>query len=653
MNGKEPSSFLQKAISQIFTPPQVADFMVKNSLKYLSRVKDAPTFSTLDPCAGKGVFLKSLLNHGITNIVAYEIDSALKPHLIKHFPQVDLRFENVFSSDLKEKHDLIIGNPPYLGQNYNASLFRDYISQFPFCKKFFAGNMDFHYFFIHLGIEKLKPGGILSFITTNYWIYKSRGTGIKLLKPHVLEECFLLEYVDLSPLKIFKNAKGHHDCIFFLQKKTPKQKQRHSNKKIKIIQIRPKLDPALTDEEYNDQVFYGLNSGEELQNILKYESALTNKDLKSDGVWNLTYPLEVKRVIEQIEKKCYKNGKPFLLKDLFIIRNGLIFIKDEIFILELNKNLKIQKDEIFIKINDDFVKINEREKERLKPLYKSKCIRPLGHILDKEGLQFAIFLNKLEYTRKDPNKRNEYFKKTYPNLTRYLEQFKPELESILRNAKENPKNIYFPRRGAHVKNLNPSDNRTLSDLEPFYEHGKKIFIKYITDTNIFGYSSKCYYATSDTYFLWPKIPESKINYPFTLAYLNSKLIHFMFKAKNIVIKRSKTKLEDELPILNLDNFKSENQKQILSTIELLASRLMDDNDSRGLPSSMPSRELIKWLANFLNDSKNEVILTHDEIELFIMRKNENKLRKIIDRLIFAFFEIEEKNIDYLLSKYYN
>ncbi|MHA1688672.1 MAG: Eco57I restriction-modification methylase domain-containing protein [Promethearchaeota archaeon] len=653
MDRKKPTSFLQKAISQIFTPPQVADFMVKNSLKYLSHIKDAPTFSALDPCAGKGVFLKSLLNHGITNIVAYEIDPDLKPYLIKHFPQIDLRFENVFNSDLKEKHDLIIGNPPYLGQNYNASLFRDHVNQYPFCKKYFTGNMDFHYFFIHLGIEKLKPGGILCFITTNYWINKSRSTGIKLLKPHVLEECLLLEYVDLSNLKIFKNAKGHHDCIFFLQKKTSKNKRLRSNKKIKVFQIKPRTDPNFTDEEYNEQIFHILNSKEESQNILKYESALSNKDLKKDGVWNLTCPLEVKQVIDQIEKKCYRNGKPFLLKNLFTIRNGLIFIKDEIFILEENRNLKIQEEEMFIKIKDEFVKINEREKEKLKPLYKSKCIRPFGYVHDKESQQFAIFLNKFEYIDQDPDKRNAYFQKTYPNLTRYLEQFKPELESILLNANENPKDLYFPRRGAHVKNMKTGDKGTLRDLEPFYESGKKIFIKYITDSNIFGYSSHSYYATSDTYFLWPKIRESKIKYPLILAYLNSKLVHFMFKAKNIVIKRSKTKLEDELPILNLNNIKLNHKKKILSTIELLASRLMDGSDSMSPPPSEYSQELVELLSNFRKKKTTDDSFVTDELHSYLMGKNKKDVKKILDILIFKLFDIEEKKIDYLLSKYYS
>ena len=132
-------------------------------------------------------------------------------------------FNNFLGSNTTDKYDIIIGNPPYLGQNYNAPVFQEYVRKFPICKRFFVGNMDLFYFFIHLGIEKLNPGGFLSFITTNYWITKSQKTGIKFLKPHILNECFLVQYIDLSTLKIFEDARGQHNCIFVLQKKNSQE----------------------------------------------------------------------------------------------------------------------------------------------------------------------------------------------------------------------------------------------------------------------------------------------------------------------------------------------------------------------------------------------------------------------------------------------
>ena len=158
------------------------------------------------------------------------------------------------------------------------------------------------------------------------------------------------------------------------------------------------------------------------------------------------------------------------------------------------------------------MKIAQQEKERLKKIYKSKAIIPFGYKWNKyEG--YAIYFNKILPQFADLDERNEYFRKKYPILIMYLDQKKAELESILINAKENPRDIFFPRRGTHIKNICGKQPNELSDLEPLYERGSKIFIRYITDENIFGYSQDPYYATSDTYFLWPRGIDSEINYP--------------------------------------------------------------------------------------------------------------------------------------------
>ena len=58
------------------------------------------------------------------------------------------------------------------------------------------------------------------------------------------------------------------------------------------------------------------------ESINRYKSAISNKDLKREGSWNLQYPLEVKKLVEKIELKCATNGKTLYLKDYFLIRNN-------------------------------------------------------------------------------------------------------------------------------------------------------------------------------------------------------------------------------------------------------------------------------------------------------------------------------------------
>ncbi len=373
-------------LSQIFTPDYLAEFMVKNIKNlYLAKqgIESLEKIKILEPSAGKGIFLKHLITEGFTNITAYEIDQKLETSLLEDYPDVKFEFANFLGSNPNEKFDIIIGNPPYLGQNYNAQIFQELVKNYSICKKYFVGNMDIFYFFIHLGIEKLKPGGFLSFITTNYWLTKSKKTGIKYLKPHITDDCFVIQYIDLSKIKIFKDAKGQHNCIFVLQKKNSLEKEKIIDKHIQIIQINKNKDSSLLDHQYNELLFSKILDNSNHNHIKKYPSGLTNNDLSLQSNWNLLYPIDIKEIIIQIESFCIKNKNLNLLGDYFSIRNGLILIKDEIFILKENEQIIFDGDDILIKINDKFTKLNPLEKKRLKKFYKSRAVKPYGYFLEK------------------------------------------------------------------------------------------------------------------------------------------------------------------------------------------------------------------------------------------------------------------------------
>jgi hypothetical protein len=364
-----------------------------------------------------------------------------------------------------------------------------------------------------------------------------------------------------------------------LRKKTDQEKLRSVNKPIQVIQIAKNRNSNHFDEKFNKMIFKQVLLRNDNRNIRKYRSAITKNDLKPDRSWNLVYPVEIKEIVDNIEKKCVVNGKISYLKDKFIVRNGLIFIKDDIFILNEGKNLKIEKQDVYIKINKIFTKITDAEKQRLKKIYKSKSIKSYGYFKG-EHIGFAIYFNKNEFNGANTEERNRFFEEKFPNLIQYLKQYKTELRNILVNAKENPNDYFFPRRGTFIRSNEKKSNESLIDLEPFYESDKKIFFKYISNDNIFGYSNSSYFATSDTYFLWPRLNQKSIDYIFMLAYLNSKLVRFLFNAKNIRLKRSKTKLEDDLPIPYIENFISEIDRKKISLIKKLTNQLIQSSGKR-------------------------------------------------------------------------
>jgi adenine-specific DNA-methyltransferase len=599
-------------IGQIFTPHYVAEFMVKNISSFIkSEKRNSHELKVLEPSVGEGIFLKYLIKKSYLDICAYEMDVSLKDKLIESFPKVKFSFDNFLGSKDLGKFDLIIGNPPYLGQNYNAEVFQNYVKNYPICAKYFVGNMDLFYFFIHLGIEKLNPGGFLSYITTNYWITKSQKTGIKKLKPHVLDECFLRQYIDLSSLSIFEGAKGQHNSIFVLQKKTNQEKIKKINKEIQIIQTKNNSNSFLIGEEKNKKIFQDLIHNSNSKYIKKYYSALTNNDLDRSGNWNLVYPSKLKLIVDKIERYCKKNGNISTLQDYFIIRNGLILINDDVFILKEGKELKTENKDFYVLVKGNFLKLNEIEKSRLKKVYKSRSIEPYGYN-NNNFIGYILYFNKNEFYPQPPTKRNKSLDEKYPTLSKYLKQFEIKLRKILINAKENPEDFYYPRRGSFIRSRAEDGKERLVDMEPFYENKQKIFFKFISDENTFGYSHDPYYATSDTYFLWPR-KNKEIDYLFTIAYLNSKLVSYLFKAKNISIKRSKTKLEHGLPILNLEYFASSKKRAIVELIKNLTFLLVDNNENY---------------------------------------ESQLKIQNTINKLFFELLDLNEIELDSLLREYY-
>ncbi|MBY9007435.1 MAG: Eco57I restriction-modification methylase domain-containing protein [Candidatus Lokiarchaeota archaeon] len=637
-----------KRIGQFFTPDYIAEFMVKNAYRQINKSikKDFEEITVLEPSVGKGIFLHYLLDYGFKNITAYEIDTSLKDILINKYPTVNFKFKNILAAPLEKKYDLIIGNPPYLGQNYNSQIFQDYIKKYPLCKKYFVGNMDLFYYFIHIGIEKLQPSGILSYITTNYWITKSKKTGIKFLKPHILEKCLFLQYFDLSNMILFNKAKGQHNCIFTIQNKDNRNNIREIPN-IDILSIKKSNKQKIRDLETIKIIFKNLIDNKKSNLINRYDSALSFKDLKKNTNWNLLYPDNVKKIVDKYECLCKKNGRINLLKDYFIIRNGIIFIKDGVFILEKSKNLLIKNNDWSVKIKGKYNKLTENEKKRLKKIYKSRSIRKYGYLED-DCIGYGIFFNKNEFQCKDKQIRNQKLKKHYPNLSKYILAYNKDLKNVLINAKEDENDIFFPRRGAFIKNYY-NKNQNLIELEKSYDIKKKIFFKYISDSNIFGYSETQYYATSDTYFLWPKIDEEKMDYLFLLAYLNSRFVYFLFKAKNISIKRSKSKLEYNLPIPNFKFLNSESDKIIISLIRIFTSFLIKYSK---INLSVKISKLYDELNSKINKTDCIRIKILENVQKTLKSKDYNKIQDIVDDLFFMLFKIKRETIEDILTKYY-
>lgn len=107
--------------------------------------------------------------------------------------------------------DLIIGNPPYLGEKGNRHLFET-LRKTRFGEAYYEGRMDLFYYFLHRGLDLLKPGGTLCQITTSY--YASADFASK-LRAHLQSSGGIRGLVAFNDQRVFTGAKGHHLILFY------------------------------------------------------------------------------------------------------------------------------------------------------------------------------------------------------------------------------------------------------------------------------------------------------------------------------------------------------------------------------------------------------------------------------------------------------
>ncbi|OGO77653.1 MAG: hypothetical protein A2Y23_11500 [Clostridiales bacterium GWB2_37_7] len=107
--------------------------------------------------------------------------------------------------------DFIVGNPPYIGHKavpneYKTLLYQHY-------REVYRDKSDISYCFFQRGLELLKPGGILSFITSRYFM---EGPSAEQLRSYITE-FDVEEVVDFGDCKVFADA-GVSVCIISIKK---------------------------------------------------------------------------------------------------------------------------------------------------------------------------------------------------------------------------------------------------------------------------------------------------------------------------------------------------------------------------------------------------------------------------------------------------
>ena len=116
------------------------------------------------------------------------------------------------------RHDIVIGNPPYLMEvRSNQEIFRQY-SKAPGTARYYGQKIDIFYLFMFKGLDALNVGGILAFIVQEYWMDRFHA---KRLRERVFLEATSTDLVFFKNFTIFPAAPGHHSMITVIRNAPP------------------------------------------------------------------------------------------------------------------------------------------------------------------------------------------------------------------------------------------------------------------------------------------------------------------------------------------------------------------------------------------------------------------------------------------------
>ncbi len=427
-----------------------------------------------------------------------------------------INFSEVFHK--KGGFDVVIANPPYIGEKGHKEIFRE-------VKKgslgnFYLGKMDYFYFFFHASLNIGKDKAVVAFITTNYY---PTAKGAKKLRNDFKERAIIKNLMNFNELKIFESALGQHNMITILQKG-------YDEKAL--------AQTCITQRE-------GLATAEVLQQILNSNDSETQyykvaqKDLydgdecyiRLAGVAN-TSDNPIQKILDKIKFQGLSLGS------ICNVNTGLYTGADGVFVINTQE------------ISAHFPYLNNLERNLLKSFFKNSDI------------------NKF-FTSSKTNSRIIYHheKSTYslneiPNILSYLKKHKAKLEK----RKDNSLKGALKRGRWDVISL----PKIAIDFK-----GPKIVAPQRSPRNTFGYNEIPWYASADVYFITEK--DKSISLKYILALLNSSLYYLWLYHRG---KRKGESLElyqaplSEIPIKKI----SENeQKTFIDIIDKILSITKSDD----------------------------------------------------------------------------
>ena len=446
-------------------------------------------------------------------------------------------FSDVFNrADGKNGFDIVIGNPPYIGEKGHKEIFQPVKSDIHL-GQYYLGKMDYFYFFFHLSFNLLTDAGISTFITTNYY---PTALGARRLRADIKERTSIITMFNLGELRLFENAPGQHNMISSFIKGD-------FTYKCKVIDVHKKgtLNPQMfmrivsqkdSDTSYAEVSQDNIFDGEE--NYIRLQN-----DSGEDLLSSLLIKLQLGNTV---------------LGKIAEVNAGIMGGCDSI----TKHNMKY--------VDADYIRKNDIRKDDGVFVLDNNNIRDLNtiHMIQEYPFYKDFYKNSdiSRYITKEKTQKRIIFSSTNTPLNEqiiirsYLSLYKPILKQIRAINKENTDYWYQLRRGT---------------AHPYIFTNPKIVCPQRSKTNTFGYNECDWYASADVYFITNPINGYSLKY--ILGLLNSKLYYTWLYHKG---KRKGETLElyqkplSEIPIKRVS---SEVQNSIIKIVDEIITHKKTDS----------------------------------------------------------------------------
>ena len=404
---------------------------------------------------------------------------SLKNNLDKPFKHFDwkLDFPEVLNPIISENigFDIVIANPPYLGEKGNKEKFHEVKKSS--LSRFYKSKMDLFYFFFHLAIDFAKPKAVITFITTNYYI---TADGALLLRKDFKARTTPLKFVNFNEFKIFDSALGQHNLITMLKKTNDKTSCKIANCKIPGIYSKSLLSEILNWSSDRTNYFVQDDIFEGEQHYIRISSS------KLDPTSLLLDNIAISKVrlseILSINSGCDITISRVTNKHLKDIPNLNAQVGEGVFVLSQEEVSKL--------------KLNTYEVSLVKPYVKNSDISSFVYSESSDKLLY------IDWGQKEED---------IPNLINHLSTYRP----IAEDQKARYDEQSWPWYALH----RPRERE-------IFKNNCKILVPYRSKKNNFAFSEREVYSSRDVFYLMAKGDTSCQEVKGCAVLLNSSLIYF-------------------------------------------------------------------------------------------------------------------------------